>query len=181
MVGLSAVAVPIGAGLLLAQEAASPKNGPTLVKLGDITYPPIARAAHISGTVEIDLVIRPDGSVQQSEVISGPRMLSQAALDSARGSTYVCRNCDAPAAYKLTYAFSVVPTDPPKTCDRTALPTPPGPKWDASRHEVSVFAMEVWTCDPAVSITTTYRRVRSAKCLFLWACGLRKVRESAVE
>jgi hypothetical protein len=183
-IGVLAAAALICAGALTARETAridSPENRPKLMKIGEIGYPPIARAARVSGIVDIEVVVRPDGGVQAAKVKSGPPMLSPAALNSARRSLFDCKSCNAAAPYELVYEFKWVPTDPPKNCDAATLPTPPGPELDQTRHQVSVFAMEVWTCDPSVSITTTYRRVRSAKCLYLWACGLRKIGESTVE
>jgi TonB family protein len=44
-------------------------------------YPAMARAARISGTVEIAIVLSPDGHVQEAHVMSGHPLLRQAALD----------------------------------------------------------------------------------------------------
>jgi hypothetical protein len=38
-------------------------------------YPPIAKQAHISGTVVLHCIIGKDGSVQQLEFVSGPPLL----------------------------------------------------------------------------------------------------------
>ncbi len=47
------------------------------------TYPPIAVAARVSGDVLVRVVIGPDGAVQQTEVVRGPKMLQQSAVDAA--------------------------------------------------------------------------------------------------
>lgn len=71
-------------------------------------YPPLARMARITGDVKIDLGIRPDGKVESAEVISGHAMLKQAALDSARKSTYLCLGCSQPVTpLAVTYTFAM--------------------------------------------------------------------------
>ena len=47
-------------------------------------FSPIARAAHIDGTVVVRLSISEKGSVSEAHVLSGPAMLQQSALDAAR-------------------------------------------------------------------------------------------------
>ncbi|MGA2572011.1 MAG: energy transducer TonB [Terracidiphilus sp.] len=54
----------------------------------DPVYPPIARAARISGTVVLDAVISKTGSVESLHVVSGHPMLVQAALDAVRQWRY---------------------------------------------------------------------------------------------
>ena len=44
-------------------------------------YPPIARAARVSGTVRLAATISKTGSIENLHVTSGPPMLQQAALD----------------------------------------------------------------------------------------------------
>ncbi len=51
-------------------------------------YPPIAKAARISGTVHLLGVIAKDGTIQKLQVISGHPLLVQAALDAVRQWTY---------------------------------------------------------------------------------------------
>ena len=48
---------------------------------GDPVYPPIARAAHISGIVVIHAIISKTGTIENLQVMSGPVMLRQAAVD----------------------------------------------------------------------------------------------------
>ena len=52
------------------------------------SYPPIAKAAHISGTVVLQATISKTGSIEEPQVISGPAMLQQAALDAVRQWRY---------------------------------------------------------------------------------------------
>jgi TonB family protein len=44
-------------------------------------YPPIAKAAHIQGTVVFDLRVGTTGKIESMKVVSGPAMLQQAAID----------------------------------------------------------------------------------------------------
>jgi TonB family protein len=54
----------------------------------DPEYPPIAKAAHVTGTVVLQAVIGADGHVLSLHVLSGPAMLFQAAQDSVKKWTY---------------------------------------------------------------------------------------------
>jgi TonB family protein len=47
----------------------------------DPEYPPIARAARITGAVVIELRVGVDGRISSTRVVSGPAMLQQSALD----------------------------------------------------------------------------------------------------
>jgi len=51
-------------------------------------YPPIAKAARVSGTVVLQATISKSGSIQDLKVISGPAMLQSAALDAVRTWRY---------------------------------------------------------------------------------------------
>ena len=51
-------------------------------------YPPIARAARVSGTVELHATISKNGTIKDLHVVSGPAMLQQAAVDAVRNWRY---------------------------------------------------------------------------------------------
>ena len=51
-------------------------------------YPPIAKAAHQQGTVIIHAIISKDGRIESASVISGPGLLTGAALDAVRNAHY---------------------------------------------------------------------------------------------
>jgi protein TonB len=51
-------------------------------------YPPIAKTAHVSGTVELHATIATDGTIKDLHAVSGPVMLRQAALDAVRSWRY---------------------------------------------------------------------------------------------
>jgi protein TonB len=51
-------------------------------------YPPIAKAARVSGTVVLHAVISTTGSVINLQAVSGPAMLQQSALDAVKSWKY---------------------------------------------------------------------------------------------
>src|SRR5580692_803533 len=51
-------------------------------------YPPIAKTAHISGTVILHAVIAKDGSIQNLDYVSGPPLLMKNAMDAVRQWRY---------------------------------------------------------------------------------------------
>ena len=51
-------------------------------------YPTIAKAARVSGTVELQATISKNGSIKDAHVVSGPVMLRQSALDAVRTWRY---------------------------------------------------------------------------------------------
>lgn len=51
-------------------------------------YPPIAKSARVSGTVELNATISKSGTIQDAHVVSGPVMLQQAAIDAVRRWRY---------------------------------------------------------------------------------------------
>jgi len=127
-----------------------------------VTYPPLARQANITGEVELRLELRGDGSVESAVVVSGPPLLQQAALDSAMQSRFECRACRSKAGPHLfTYSFNMVErADPCQSAVREArvMQSP-------NRTTISAEALEMIVDFASV-------RVRSAKCLYLWRCGL---------
>ncbi len=51
-------------------------------------YPPIARAAHMEGTVVVQAIISRTGAIESARVVSGPAMLQAAALEAVRSAHY---------------------------------------------------------------------------------------------
>jgi len=51
-------------------------------------YPPIAKTAHISGTVVLHAIIAKDGTIEQLEYVSGPQMLMKNAMDAVKQWRY---------------------------------------------------------------------------------------------
>jgi TonB family protein len=127
-----------------ATGAPTPETGVVLTNLFPPVYPPLARQARITGDVKIQVAIRQDGSVASAEVISGHPMLKQAGLESAQKSTFECQS----------WSLGVYVVG----C-RDAVP---------SFTLIYTFGMrddlDGLDCSGA-------KRLRSAKCFYLWGCG----------
>ncbi|HWY22945.1 MAG TPA: hypothetical protein VNX26_17085, partial [Candidatus Acidoferrum sp.] len=115
------------------------------------------------------VMIRKDGSLDSAEIISGHPLLKQAALDSAQRSQFECRACSVEVTtYSLAYAFEISGEcrfGP--NCEHIQSP----PKVEQSQGRVAITAEPWCTCDPVS------RRVRSAKCFYLWKCGYQEVNQ----
>jgi TonB family protein len=61
---------------------------PRLLRRVDAVYPPMARQARVGGVVRIQAMIGKDGKVKKIEVLSGPPLLRQAAIDSVQKWVY---------------------------------------------------------------------------------------------
>jgi TonB family protein len=59
-----------------------------VLELAKPAYPPIARAAHVTGTVQVQLIIDKDGTVAVAAAISGHPLLQAAAVTAARNSRF---------------------------------------------------------------------------------------------
>ncbi len=59
-----------------------------LIHMIQPVYPPIAKTAHIEGTVELSAVIGTDGRVRDLSVVSGHPLLRKAAIDAVRQWIY---------------------------------------------------------------------------------------------
>ena len=51
-------------------------------------YPPIAKAAHVSGAVVLHAIIDKSGNIKNLQAISGPEMLRSAAIDAVQRWKY---------------------------------------------------------------------------------------------
>jgi TonB family protein len=155
-------------------DANTPQTGAFLTKLDDPVYPPLARQARISGDVNLTLHVRQDGSIESVEVVNGHPMLKDAALYSAKRSEFECHGCsEALTTYSLVYTFGLTTAE--KCCDATegSADTEQSKRSLAgvvqSQHNITILAEPACICDPSADL----RRVRSAKCLYLWKCGIR--------
>jgi protein TonB len=59
-----------------------------MLRMVQPVYPPIAKTAHISGTVMLHAIISKDGNVEQLEYISGPPLLMGAAMAAVKQWRY---------------------------------------------------------------------------------------------
>lgn len=63
-------------------------RNPTKIKDVAPVYPAIARSARVSGTVQIELTVGPDGKVADWRVVKGVPLLNEAALDAVKQWEY---------------------------------------------------------------------------------------------
>jgi hypothetical protein len=148
---------------------------PTEVELTELSppvYPPIALQAHVTGDVDLRLGIRQDGTVESAVAVSGPELLQRAALDSAQKSKFECGKCSGPAnPVRLLYSFRLVShsvgCNAPEDCNRSDRNLP-GPQVSQLKNHVTVVNDVSGTC----TCDGLEVKRRSAKCLYLWKCGL---------
>ena len=150
-----------------------PQSEVALTWLSNPVYPRLALQARVAGDVELKLNVRADGTVQSADVVGGPAMLRQAAVVSAQQSKFECRGCDENvSSYQMVYTFQLGPTI---DCSDSAVKSDSAnaqtyPQITRSQNRVTLIDEPVGTCDV---YTTTIRKVRSVKCLYLWRCGYR--------
>lgn len=143
------------------------KTEVVLTKLSTPVYPPLARQARITGDVVVQVSIGKDGSIESVELFDGHPMLVPAALDSAKQSTFACLGCEGRTAYLLTYTFRISgDCHFGQNCEPLE---PHAPQVTQSEDRITLTVEPACTCDPA----TTYvrKKIRTAKCLYLWKCG----------
>ena len=155
------------------QTPVDSRSEPWILKAPISEYPPIARAARVSGAVHLRMMIGSDNKVESVEVVDGPPMLRPASIAAAKSLLFDCSKCtDASMPYELTVRYEIMPTDPPKDCD---APIPQGSHVavNALERVVTISTPQIWTCDPAVEISMKLHRVRAARCMYLWRCAWR--------
>jgi TonB family protein len=84
---------------------------PVKVKDVAVLYPPIAQSARVQGVVTLDVRIEPDGRVGNAQVIEGPPLLQEPALDGVRQWEFTPTILNGrPAAVRitLTVAFKLI-------------------------------------------------------------------------
>jgi hypothetical protein len=170
---LRSLTISLCAGLAVlahGQTEAVMPGAPQVVaaKLPPASYPPIALAAHISGGVTLDIVLRRDGSLVSAVAVSGPPMLREPGEILAGKTTFACEGCTADATkFEVTYRFELGPS---LNCDETKDPA--YPTITSSDRTIVISDRPMMICDPAFEVSRT--RARSARCLFLWKCGWRE-------
>ena len=60
----------------------------TIIEKTTPSYPPIAKAAHVSGAVVLHAIIGKNGAIQNLTVISGPEMLRASAVEAVQHWRY---------------------------------------------------------------------------------------------
>ena len=105
----------------------------------DVSYPPIAESALVRGQLNVQVGVRPDGSV--AEVTVFPRadlswkLLQATTVNAASRATFECHDCTQPStAHLMTFVFSLDASDD----DGSVLPTTWKQTGDAS-SQINVF------------------------------------------
>jgi hypothetical protein len=150
-------------------------TSPTVViaDLSPLSYPPLARAAHVWGDVIVLVNLRRDGFADSATVLSGPQMLRQVALESALKTRLKCDDCaGSPATSQIVYKFELgeaIYCSQSVEPSKDGKPERPYPQLTYTSNVVNVYDRPFGTCDYAADIEST--RTRSIRCLFLWKCG----------
>jgi TonB family protein len=137
-----------------------------ITKLPPPSYPSIALAAHVWGRVVLNITILQDGTVTSTDVISGPPMLREAAVESAKETRFKCADCaSGTTSFRIVVSYEL--TDPYYCgpADRSY------PRILQSAGIITITGQPAGTCD--LEGTVDKVRTRSAKCLYLWKCGWR--------
>jgi Gram-negative bacterial TonB protein C-terminal len=160
------------------QPSGSPSRRVTVSELAPPVYPPLARQARMSGEVQIELAIRSDDGVESAKALSGDPILVPSALESARQSAFRCKACEAGSTqYRLTYIFRIVGELDRCCCSGASTRRPVESEVSQSEDRITVTASPGCMCPDACDHdwAREHSRVRSAKCLFLWKCGVGRV------
>jgi TonB family protein len=134
----------------------------SVVKPEGIVYPPMALAARVSGEVILSIALAPNGSASGVTVESGPPMLRQAAIESAKRSQFHATLGDGAGRYLLVYRFVL---DQTTECEHDDS----YPRVTHEANVVTVIEQNVPICDPGAVVV----HFRSIKCLYLWKCASR--------
>jgi TonB family protein len=117
-VPLTLLAFALTVPLSRAQSAA-----PILTAPPNIVYPPIAKAAHVSGDVTVTFAINPDGTTTSVQAVSGPPMLIGAVVDRIKHWTFKTPlPLNSQTYFEAKYSFIVKTSDDD---EEDNLDTPP--------------------------------------------------------
>ena len=84
MVALLAVAaIAVGVAGLRAQDATGELTLRVKSKVSAV-YPELARKMNLAGTVKVQVVVAPNGTVREAKIVGGHPVLANAALDAVR-------------------------------------------------------------------------------------------------
>jgi TonB family protein len=78
------LAVTLGPGHVRAQSAPNDEIVRRAKSRVDPVYPELARKMNITGTVKIEVIVAPNGTVKTARIVGGHPVLASAALDAAK-------------------------------------------------------------------------------------------------
>lgn len=185
---IAALTAAISLWLWAVPQPVSSQGGPgsehstpqlTLTWLAPLAYPTMAAVAGVSGNVNLTVSVYPDGSIESVTVLSGVHpLLIQAAVDSAKKSLFICRNCNGLIKQSLIYTFQLPTAKPdPCCCSSGHQPSPPNLPQVSDDFHITITAEPFCVCPDACTRAwaEAHSTYRSAKCLYLWKCGTRRV------
>ena len=122
-------------------ESATAQKEPVLVAHGALVYPPIARAARISGEVKIEFSINDKGEASSLAVLDGPKLLREAAISFVKGWRFHLEdggwNPETKYNTNITFKVAEAAVDPRSTNDVTI-------RADSFKHfEVSIVVSDI--------------------------------------
>jgi TonB family protein len=96
--------------LLFVVVVASAQQDPVVISRGPLLYPPVARAARVSGTVNVEFKIKADGATDSVTAVEGPAMLRGAAETLVKSWRFDARTLtgESDTKYTTTVAFKAV-------------------------------------------------------------------------
>jgi hypothetical protein len=169
---LAPLVFPLVAQAALPQSATHSANATVvLTELSNLVYPPMARIAQIAGDVQVEVRVRPDGSVESAVALGGPPLLLRAVVENAKSSKFECRGCTEAAPYLLTYTFQIPARKPAPCCCTRGQPPVDGPKLVYAEGHVILTAGQLCVCPDSCGPPDKYR---SAKGFYLWRCGVHR-------
>jgi hypothetical protein len=122
----------------------------TISHTGKLVYPPLGRAAHVSGVVIQRINFTTAGSLLNVETISGPQLLAISTADQMKNWHLTTDAAgDEPCQSLILVRYMIHFEDPPPTEN---LPTTPG------MLQISVDAPVLVISDPAGTIRITRKR-----------------------
>jgi len=83
LLAVTAVGVFLGVSGVRAQDASNEVLRRAKSKVAPV-YPELARRMSLSGTVKVEVVVAPNGSVKDAKIVGGHPVLAGAALDAVR-------------------------------------------------------------------------------------------------
>jgi len=111
----------------------------TWIFFSEPAYPQMARIAHISGPVTLEITLQPGGEFAVSRATGHP-ILIQAAKDSIQRSKLMCEGCGGQQhTFSVVYQFKI--DDPPPPAPDAARIAPVN-----RRRDRSLRCMYLWRC-----------------------------------
>jgi hypothetical protein len=123
-------------------------NASIVTQRQETAYPQIARAAHMTGDVILDVRFRIDGTVDQAVVLSGPPLLRDGAVSYLK--TWRVNEAAGSRECPIVISYRIDEGTPPSDCKVS-----PTVVDSSNMQHVSVVGGGLWTCDPSATITRT--------------------------